>query len=1689
MLPAAFVVLERLPRTPGGKIDRKALPAIGAPRLDVQGERTAPRTPAEETLARIWGQVFGRERLGVHDNFFELGGDSILSIQIVARANQAGLTLTSRQIFQHQTIAELAAVAGTRVTAPAEQGAVTGEAPLTPIQRWFFERDFADPRHFNQAVLLEARQALDPGSLERAIGLLLAQHDALRMRYHKKEDGEWRQFNAAPGDPVPFARVDLSALPEPRRLKAMEAASAEVERSLDLARGPLLRAALFDLGPGIPARLLIVVHHLVMDGVSWRILLDDLNTVYRQLDRGDSIALPPKTTSYRRWAERLADHARRAPLDRELDFWLAGEREGVGHVPVDHPAGDNLEGSARVATSVFTEEETRALLQDLPAAWRTEINDVLLTALAQAVAAWTGERSVLIDLEGHGREEILEDVDLSRTIGWFTTITPVLLVLEGDRGPGEALKTIKEQLRAVPARGIGYGLLRYLRGDREIAARLAALPQAEISFNYLGQFDATVPESSPFRFAGESTGPVVSPRGRRTHLLEIGGYVASGRLRINWKYGSALHARATIETLARRFETALRSLIALGGRPEAAPYTPSDFPLARLDQATLDVLARAHPDLEDLYPLTPMQEGMLYHTLSAPGSGVYVEHLTWKFRGPLDEEAFERAWRRAAERHPILRSALLWSGVDRPLQVVSRSVQADWERLDWRGIDPDGQEDRLRRLLAEDMRRGYDLSRPPLQRLAMARLADRVHQFIWSHHHVLLDGWSLPVLLKEVMSLYEAFRRGEEPRLEDPPPFRDYVAWLMRQDLEAAEAYWRRALAGFASPTPLAVDRPAARAAGPDDYRLNRTRLSRAATGALRDLARRHQLTLNTVVQGAWALLLGRNSGEDDVVFGGVVSGRPADLAGSERMVGLLLNTLPVRVRLRRREPVVSWLRRLQEEQIEMRQYEYTPLMQVQQWSGVARGTPLFESVFVFENYPLDAALLERVGDLEIRDLRAIEWTHYPLTVVVPPGPDLSIQINYDGRRFAAPVIERMLGHLTRLLEEFAVDPQRRLADVPMLTAPEKTWLAGRRAPVEAGPGRCLPALFEAQAARRPDALAVVCGEERVTYAVLNRRANRLARRLREQGVGPETRVAICLERSIEMIVAILAVLKAGGAYVPLDPAYPRDRLAFMLDDAGAVALLTRREMLDRLPGAGGAVVLLDVEPASAGSAAGGGDADLPPAALPDSPAYVIYTSGSTGRPKGVVVTHANVARLFGAMAPSFGFDENDVWTLFHSYAFDYSVWEMWGALLYGGRLVVVPPLVGQSPEAFYALLRRERVTVLNQTPSSFRQLIRADETGGGGLSLRLVNIGGEALNLDDLKPWVARHPDGPLFVNLYGITETTVIVTCRPLRPDDFQGRPKSVIGRPITGLRVHLLDASMHPVPIGVPGEIYVGGPGLARGYLGRCDLTAERFVPDPFADAPGARLYRSGDLARWLENGDLEYLGRMDEQVKIRGFRIEPGEIEAALLAHPAVREAVVLARQDGGGERRLVAYVVPRPGQEASPGELRLFLSRSLPEHMVPAAFVTLEALPVTPNGKVDRKALPPPEGARPGGEDGRVPPRTPIEQEVARFWGALLGVQPRGVEENFFEAGGQSLLATLLISRVRAHLGAEVPLKEFLDDPTVRGLAERIEAAYLRAAAPSELDAMLGLMDGEIGAERRGKTAPPGASEARRVEES
>jgi amino acid adenylation domain-containing protein/non-ribosomal peptide synthase protein (TIGR01720 family) len=1630
MLPAAFVGVGAFPVTPNGKVDRAALPAPEGTRPALEQGYRPPRSPLEQTLAGIWQEVLGLEQVGVDDNFFELGGDSILALQLIARARGQGVAFTPKQLFTHQTIAELATVAEAVGAETADQGPLTGALPLTPIQHWFFELDLPDRHHFNQAMLLTTPPDCDPDALEEAVARLLAHHDALRARYRPGDDG-WHAHVTAPedGGASPLTRVDLSRLPTDRQPAAVTEHAGRLQQTLDISQGPLLLAAWFDLGTGRPGRLLLAVHHLAVDAVSWPILLGDLHTAYQAVVAGLPASPPARTSSVRAWAEHLIERATTLG-QADADRWLAVTR-GASALPVDHPDGANTAGAAAEVTVALDAERTRALLGHAHGAYRTQMNDLLLAALLQAASRWTGRSELLVDLERHGREPLGDDdgLDLTRTVGWFTSLHPVRLHSPDPTDPAGTIKQVKEQLRALPAQGLTWGVLRYLHPDPAIRRQLASAPRPQLAFNYFGQLDQLA-ASGPFAPAPEPPGPLLAPTGTRAYLLEVNGAVVGGRLHVTFIYAATCHDEATVQRLADDYVQALAGLADHCEQPALGGATPSDFPLARLDQPTLDRLVGSARPVEDLYPLTPLQAGLLFHTLAAPGSGIYVEQVSWTLEGPLDPAALQAAWRATVARHPALRTSV----VDHDgllLQLVHRSIELPWQELDWRHLDADRQAAELADWLRADRAREFSFDRPPLFRLTLIHLGEERWELVFSFHHVLLDGWSLATVLGEVLGRYH------RPDHQPPPvrPFHDYMAWLEEQDQAVALGWWRAQLAGISGPTPLGIEH----APDPDEPEqpphTHTHTLGTELTEAVAGLARRLRVTLNTVIQGAWALLLGRYSGERDVVFGTTVAGRPPALAGVEQMVGLFINTLPVRVRLPADQPVADWLVTLQAGQLERDQHAHTPLAEIQTSIGLPAGTPLFESLLVFENYPLGSA---RHDDrLQAADSRAPritssaapEHTNYPLSIaVVPAGEDVTFSFFHDPRRLDTGAVERLAEHLTTLLEQLVADADQPLSVLHLLTPKERRQLQAWNETGVPFPGdRCAHELVAEHAARTPEAVAVVAGQRTLSYAELDRRANQLAHYLRGLGCGPGVLVGVLAHRSAELVIGQLATLKAGGAFLPLDPDYPAERLAFMLTDAGARVLLTQQHLLDRLPDGHGAQ-LLSV------------DADWPQvAAQPTSPppgsicpedlAYVIYTSGSTGRPKGVMLAHRGLTNLLAAAWTDFDLGPGRRVLQFASPSFDGAVWETFMALTSGATLCLHQHADGFAPDRLTAQLVSDGVDLV-MLPPSVLAAVATDALPPGAT----VIAGGERCPPDLATRFGRTHR----FHNAYGPTEATVCVT---LATQPAAGPGGVPIGRPLPNTRIHLLDADLNPVPAGVPGELCVAGVGLALGYLDRPGLTAERFVADPLAEAPGERLYRTGDLARWRPDGTLEYLGRLDHQVKVRGYRIELGEVEAALLAHAGVRQAVVVARPDGpDGHLRLVAYLVPAdPQQLPVVDALRAALARTLPSWMVPAAYVALPDLPITPNGKVDRAALPAPHGKRPRLSQRPTPPRTATEQALAGVWRAVLRLDEVGVDDNFFELGGDSILAIQLISRARSH-GLTFSPKQLFTHPTVALLA-------------------------------------------------
>ena len=1078
--------------------------------------------------------------------------------------------------------------------------------------------------------------------------------------------------------------------------------------------------------------------------------------------------------------------------------------------------------------------------------------------------------------------------------------------------------------------------------------------------------------------------------------------------------------------------------------------------------------------IAEAYPPSPMQEGMLFHSLSARQPGVDIEQILCTLREAIDSAVFERAWQHMVERHAILRTSFRWDGLDAPQQEVHSRVRLHFENKDWRGWSEDDQQTRFETFLQTERARGFDLTVPPLMRLVLCRTGKTEYRLIWTFHHLLLDGRAVVVLLNEVFAQYEALDRGEELELAPPRPYRDYIDWLQQRDWSRAERFWREYLKGFKAATPLVVSRifgdsPQDRLAPTyvGDYEDARgeqhTELCEAVTAALKTIARENNLTLNTMVQGAWALLLSRYSGEEDVVFGAVRACRRSTVEGAESIVGLLINTVPLRVKVPADSPLLTWLAELRNAWVTLRDHEHTPLVKIQAWSDLPPGTHsgLFESIFNFQDPSWDAALRAQGGKWSSREFDIRSQSNYPLAVDAYGGSALVIKVLYQRARFEDETITRLLGHLRTLLEGMAENPARRLCQFPLLTQAERqqTLIEWNDTAAEFPQDKCVHQLFEEQARRTPDALAVADDQGQRSYRELDQEAEGLAQELRGLGVGPEARVGVCIERSAEMVAALLAVLKAGAAYVPLDPAYPPERLAFMLADAKAPVLLTQQSLLEKFKSQTPNLKLLCVDNGDHGSHIAHHASRISPCApQPSHLAYVIYTSGSTGQPKGVEIQHAGVVNLLAWHQRVYQVTPADRATQLASPAFDAAVWEMWPYLTCGASVHIPDEETRLSPKQLLQWITAKKIT-LAFIPTPLAEAM-FDEAWPEHSSLRALLTGGDRLH----RPPPEKLPCA-LF-NHYGPTENTVVTTWIEVLPGPAAaGAPP--IGRPIANTQVYLLDRKLQPVPIGVPGELHVAGVGLARGYLNRPDLTAEKFVPNPFSPNPRSRLYKTGDLARYLPNGSLEFLGRGDQQVKVRGHRIELGEIEAALSRHESVHEVAVAALEDKPGQARLVAYVVPSnprsSGREEAPAqksetsqslltsaatqglayELRRFLRQKLPDYMTPSAFVFLGALPLTPNGKVDCKALPAPE---PSADLERtfVSARTPTERALSAIWCEVLGLPRAGIHDNFFELGGHSLLATQVVSRVRGVCQVELPIAEIFAAPTIAALAKRIE---------------------------------------------
>ncbi|ASW01779.1 non-ribosomal peptide synthetase [Paraburkholderia aromaticivorans] len=1668
MVPAVLQPVAALPVTANGKVDRAALRALAAASAPVMGAGDAPQGAIEATLSTVWKDVLKAERVGRDDNFFELGGDSILVLQVIARSRKRGVRFTPKQLFDSPTLAQLARVATTvDLAAQAAPAAKAQAAPseadhaatLTPAQLRFFALDIPRRGHWNQSIELATQAPFDFDAFARAFETLLSHHEIFRQRFAPVgTQGEWRLTLAAHAfETLPLAAA--SARDEADALAQFDA----LQSTLDLTHGPLV-CALAALLPDGTTKLYLAIHHIIVDGVSWRVLLDDLDTAYRAACERRSVRLASTGTRAQEWAARLARAAldtTNSPFAAELPYWTALAAP-YDDLPLDRPQATATNADAQSVVQTIGAELTQAALTEANGAYRTQTVELLIAALAQSL----GLPVCRIELEGHGREPLFDDADVSRTPGWLTSHYPVQFTLEST--PAATLGAVKDTLRAVPNKGLGFGVLRHY-GDAATRAALTAVPRPRVTFNYLGQFDAPREAALVPRFGG--AGRERDPAGPLGNALAIHAYIdgaAARQLTIHWVYGATQFERATVEAIARRFESALAGLIAactarLAQRGGGA--TPRDYPLARAAGLTQAAIERMPFDLraiDDIYPLSPMQHGILFHSLFAPEQSTYVNQLVATLIEP-DVDRLRVAFEAAVPRHDILRTSFTPDEA-MPMQVVHRQARMPVEILDWRERGADAMA-AFEAWLGADRARGFDLTSPPLMRVALIRITDDAWRLVWTRHHLLLDGWSTARLFADVLRDYIAPPRPQPFAAPAKTRYRDFIAWLAERDADSERAFWLQRLARLDEPT-LVADLDSANGRRASRHLTRRETVDAATTARLTDTARRLKITLNTMVQGAWALALQRITHRPVVAFGATVAGRPDALPDVDTVLGLFINTLPVITAPLPQRRASAWLHDLQRENAAAAEHAHTPLYEIQQWAGQGGGA-LFDTLVVFENYPVDDAWQGRdERALKLRELRNIEATDFALTLVIEASATLTIDYGYDAAQLDEARVAALHRAFAACLEALIADPDAPLGTISISTADDRATLDRFNATAQAWPRTRQQALhrqFEQSALASPDAIALEFADpqgrtQQMSYGELDANADRVAAALIEAGVRADTAVALCVERSFDMVVALIGVLKAGAAYLPIDPDYPADRIAYLLDDAKPAVVLTQPHLLERVTAAvdSARVQILSVD------ALRGADFTLSAAVAvaPDQLAYLIYTSGSTGKPKGAGNTHRALANRIAWMQTAYRLDASDVVLHKTPFGFDVSVWEFVWPLAVGAKLAIAAPGDHRDPARLVAAIEAHRVTTLHFVPSMLAAFVAHLEdfhVAARCASIERIVASGEAL-APELVARVARQLPRARLYNLYGPTEAAIDVshwTC-----DARDAEAASVpIGHPIANLQLHVLDAALQPLPPGATGELYLGGAGLARGYLGRPALTAERFVPDPFTQ--GARLYRTGDLARRRADGALDYLGRMDTQVKLRGQRIEPGEIEALLRAAPGVHDAVVIVRDE-----QLIGYVARGADNALDTPALLDGLRAQLPSYMVPSYLVQVDALPVTPNGKCDRHALPAPER---GAADRQAValPATETEHELAGIWKRVLRVDTIGRDDDFFALGGHSLLATQANAQANLHWTLVLPLRTLFDERTLQRCAAAIDRALAGRDAhgagdtASAIDALLG----------------------------
>ncbi|MCE3237594.1 MAG: hypothetical protein K0R24_575 [Gammaproteobacteria bacterium] len=1647
MIPSTVYSVDHFPLTENGKIDRKKLlEQIRDKEVLPLADNfifSVPTNTIQSQLLAIWHKLFKLEKISIHDNFFDLGGDSILAIQACAKAQSLDIPLTPKHIFQDQTIAKIASNIEFVKKKSQKKPILSNNVPLIPIQAWFFNLRLEKKEQFSQACLVKMEGEINSLHLENCLNALLRKYDAFRL-YYKKTDGRWTQFYSIEATPLILENRDLSSCAESRIQFAIKEMAYQSQENFDLEKGALFHATLIKTSHKNSTYLLLVAHHLIIDGVSWRLLLNNLEKLYQGDISLMNNAHLLEASTFHRWAKKINQYAKTSlPMTSEK-YWDHICKKTF-HLACDYEKGNNSEASSATEEFSLSIEETNAFIQIVTKKTHFKTDELLLGTLVNVLATWCQSKGVLIDLERHGRESTISNrMDLSNTIGWFTSLFPMYFTHNKKYSLIAIIESVHKQLKKIERNGIDYGVLRYLRSHGE---RLHCTPP--VSFNYWGQFDSIFEKNKLFQF--EYLRLISHPNNLRTHLMNVDIGISHGKLLIHWSYSKNFHKKLTIQKLMKYYVGLLQALIKeCSLKQKIAPPKNKTF-IPDLPQRTPNTLTS----------LTAIQKGLLFHTINKAGCEAYTVQVVCELKKTIHTDLLRKSLDLLIERHSMLRSYFKWKGIE-PQRHIQEVVKLPWREYDWQEVSKENQlSSRLDHFLKIDRQANFCLKTPPLIRATLIKLADKKYTFILSLHHILLDGWSMAVLMTELGQIYQALQASQSLNLPKPVSFKCYMDWLNQQDSSKAKYIWKKYLSGFNTATDsIIVNRN--NASQLIDYSTKTLAFPKNINEKIKQFCNAYKFTLSTFMQGIWALLLSRYSQSDDIVFGMTVSIRPPEVAQSDKIIGSLINTIPLRVKIENSFSVIEYLKAIQSNFWELIDYAYTPLSDIKSLSEIEAGSDLFETLLVVENYPTHV-----IPGLNIKfeNIKIFDPTHYPLSLAVTSNTQLKIKFSYDKNRVLENKIKSLVEHFRILVLEAIEKPYSLVSELELISKKERKLFIHQwnNTCSHYNKNKTVHQLFEEQVNKTPDNIAISFENESLSYQKLNEKANQVAHYLRKNGVKPETIVALGVQRGLEMVIGMLGILKAGAAYLPIDPSYPKARIQYMLEDSQVKFILTQLKIMTELQ----SVIPSSIKliPLDNQQILFKTENKYNPSCVSRAHhlVHVIYTSGSTGKPKGVLIEHHAVINTLESVNKKIRLKPKNKWLAITSISFDTSGLEIYLPLLAGAQCVVASSDVTTDGKKLKKILDDEKISFLQATPMTFKMLLEAEWHNKNNTKILCA---GEPLTKNLSEKLLARTKS---FWNGYGPTETTILSTMQLV---SYKNKLSSIlpIGRPIANTQVYVLNKYLKMSPVGVIGELFIGGVGLSRGYLNQPMLTNEKFIPNPFDPKKKSRLYKTGDLVRWLPDGRLEYIGRNDEQIKIRGFRVELGEIQTHIEKYSFVKQAIVVGYYPIPNKTSLAAFIITNDKNNFDTEQLRLYLKKFLPHYMIPSTLVVVDEFPLSPNKKIDKNALVQLAKVHSTVRMDKTkinPPITAEERAIAKIWSEVLSISYNSINrnDNFFDLGGDSLTALQVFCQICSKFYLELELQLLIENPTVMALAEKIkffsmENASLVAATRKETDNLL-----------------------------